>query len=98
MKRTRLNRTGRKAKRDHESRVSFVRAVREHAQGSCQRCWLFVGSINIHPHHLLPRSLGGTNDPSNGVGLCFECHRGVHDHTVHDWSKWLWRSTSSLRS
>lgn len=31
-------------------------------------------------HHVLQRSVGGTDDPSNGVWVCQPGHRGIHDH------------------
>ncbi|MFW5876123.1 MAG: HNH endonuclease [Myxococcota bacterium] len=33
-----------------------------------------VGSRDMTPHHLVFRSQGGTDDPSNVVGLCSCCH------------------------
>jgi len=35
-----------------------------------------------HPHHIIPKSAGGQDDPDNGVFLCFDCHVG--DNAVHD--------------
>jgi len=29
---------------------------------------------NLEEHHVIPRSLGGTDDPENKVTLCHWCH------------------------
>lgn len=36
--------------------------------------------VGHHAHHVVRRSQGGTNDPSNGVWLCASAHRWVHEH------------------
>lgn len=33
-----------------------------------------------HPHHWLPISRGGTDDPENGIPLDHNCHRWIHDN------------------
>lgn len=35
-------------------------------------------SLNLHVHHLIPRFLGGMNDPSNLITLCDGCHAAHH--------------------
>ena len=39
---------------------------------------------NLHIHHIIPRSHGGSNDPANLIVLCEKCHlRLLHDlHTL----------------
>lgn len=32
-------------------------------------------SKRLHIHHIIPRRLGGTNIPQNGITLCLRCHR-----------------------
>lgn len=32
----------------------------------------------LHIHHLIPRSKGGSDEPSNLVTLCEKCHSGIH--------------------
>lgn len=34
------------------------------------------------PHHIRPRSLGGSDIPANLIQLCFECHRLAHDGKI----------------
>jgi len=33
----------------------------------------------LQAHHIIPKSRGGSNTPSNGITLCEECHLGLHD-------------------
>ena len=33
---------------------------------------------NLHYHHLIPRSLGGSDDETNLITLCGECHAKAH--------------------
>ncbi len=48
--------------------------VRDNFQ--CQLC----GTENsISPHHIVPKSQGGTDHISNLIILCFNCHRSLHD-------------------
>lgn len=49
---------------------------------TCIKC----GANNYcHPHHIVPKSAGGQDDPDNGIFLCFVCHVG--DNAIHD-GKW----------
>lgn len=48
---------------------------------SCVAC----GSIgNLHQHHLVPRSAGGSDDKSNLITLCGSCHAKAHQVKA-DW-------------
>lgn len=33
---------------------------------------------NLHIHHIVYRSHGGTNDPANLITLCWRCHGDIH--------------------
>lgn len=44
----------------------------------------------LHHHHLLPRSLGGSNKETNLITLCPKCHAIVHQ------TKANWQSSSEL--
>lgn len=44
--------------------------------GGCVRCRT---RANLSVHHVVHRSKGGSNDPSNLQTLCTPCHRHVHD-------------------
>jgi 5-methylcytosine-specific restriction endonuclease McrA len=51
---------------------------------ACEEALVFTGSLTdmMHAHHLVYRSAGGADDPSNRIALCFECHRDEHDHKL----------------
>ena len=44
----------------------------------CLSCGIAVSSAQADIHHLLPRSMGGTDDLSNLVTLCDGCHASHH--------------------
>lgn len=35
-------------------------------------------SKEFNDHHILPRSMGGLDEPSNIIRLCVECHSKIH--------------------
>jgi len=43
---------------------------------TCQKCG---GKDSLHVHHITHRSKGGTNTVSNGITLCKDCHKALHD-------------------
>ena len=84
MKRSPLNRIGRRALREQEALEAFRGAVL--ARGRCERCGT---DRMLTAHHRLPRSRGGTHDEENGVCLCWRCHRQITDHACEDWREYL---------
>lgn len=48
----------------------------------CAHCGATVGEI--HVHHIIPVSLGGTNDMDNLIPLCKSCHEKVHGRKFRD--------------
>jgi ATP-dependent DNA helicase RecQ len=44
----------------------------------CVECGVQCGRTDADVHHLLPRSAGGTDEPSNLVTLCDGCHAAHH--------------------
>lgn len=42
------------------------------------RCEVCLDKVKTHVHHIVPRSLGGTDDPDNLAYLCFHCHAAIH--------------------
>ncbi len=38
----------------------------------------------IHTHHIVPKSWGGSDDPANLVQLCPNCHTSIH-HLLNGW-------------
>ena len=43
-----------------------------------KKCLFCDSENNLTIHHVIPRSLGGSNEQSNLVLLCAECHRKLH--------------------
>lgn len=54
--------------------VRFRVVERDH--GQCMSCGTENG---VAPHHVLPRSVGGTHTEDNLVLLCWRCHAMVHN-------------------
>lgn len=51
---------------------------------NCERCGRFIG---CEVHHKIPLSSGGTDDYSNYMTLCFECHNKIHIKNRSDLTK-----------
>ena len=43
--------------------------------GRCQRCG---GKEKLEAHHIIPRTAGGLDAPSNCRTLCLTCHDSLH--------------------
>ena len=35
-------------------------------------------SVHFHDHHIVPRALGGLDQPSNIIEICVDCHGKIH--------------------
>jgi ATP-dependent DNA helicase RecQ len=63
----------------------------------CVECGTPCHSAEADVHHLLPRSAGGTDEPSNLVTLCDGCHAAHHPklagrlarRVMEKWAVWL---------
>ena len=53
-------------------------AVLKRDNYKCVECGTPSGATEADVHHLLPRSAGGTDEPSNLVTLCDGCHAAHH--------------------
>ena len=49
----------------------------------CQICKGNSGDSLLHVHHIVFRSQGGTDNPSNLITLCETCHKGIHDGSLN---------------
>ena len=61
------------------------RAVYQRDNHVCQNCGAEGrphGNVELHAHHIVPKSRGGTHDLSNLTTLCYDCHNAVHDHHI----------------
>lgn len=58
-----------------------------------ERCWRCADKSQLERCHIVPHSLGGSEDPSNLVLLCFPCHREAPNISDSRFM-WIWlRST-----
>ena len=58
---------------------NFREKVLKRDNYTCQIC----GSReNLEAHHIIPRSKGGTNLVENGITLCKDCHKAVHEGRI----------------
>jgi 5-methylcytosine-specific restriction endonuclease McrA len=54
----------------------FYRVVSQHKAGKCQSCgWKPPLRAALDLDHIIPRSKGGSDDPTNLQTLCPNCHR-----------------------
>lgn len=61
--------------------VLWAKAVKVKSGGRCELCF---SSKATESHHVISRRHKAVRwDVSNGVALCFECHREVHDGHIH---------------
>lgn len=44
------------------------------------RCGNCGSTTNLHVHHIVPLSKGGSSDPGNLRTLCESCHKRLHPH------------------
>ena len=49
------------------------------AKESCEICGRWVEFAQFHVHHIKTRGAGGDDSLDNCQGLCFKCHRAIHD-------------------
>lgn len=55
--------------------------IMERDEFTCQNCGIQGGSYGnaeLHAHHVVPKSRGGSHDVSNLISLCSDCHQTVH--------------------
>lgn len=65
---------------DVQSFSAIARRLLKERGNSCYSCkW---DEANCDVHHILPRSKGGTNEKSNLVILCPNCHRLMHKNKL----------------
>jgi hypothetical protein len=75
-----LRRTRLKARRLDPRDLTWAAAVRDAANGFCQRC----GNFGHHSHHVASRKRRPDLrwDVSNGRYLCALCHQYIHEHPL----------------
>lgn len=78
-------------------REKFNSTIRPHYQEThtpqCRKCMRFYpwGGKAMHVHHIVPIMDGGTNDESNLITLCADCHNEWHQYCegVFEFEEWL---------
>lgn len=51
---------------------------------TCQNCGIKGknhGSTELHAHHIVPVSKGGSHDTNNLVTICDQCHKSIHNES-----------------
>jgi hypothetical protein len=68
--------------RDYPTNWSSIReAVLARDGYKCANCGVQAGpNVTLHVHHVVPLSLGGTNNLTNLTTLCERCHKSLHPH------------------
>lgn len=76
---TPLKRTPFKRKRQSDAKWRSVRKkVLDGSRGMCQARWDVCAGRAVHVHHIQRRSQGGTDNPSNLLAVCAQCHDAIH--------------------
>ena len=75
MKRSPLNRIGKKGRKDAAELAKASKAVSDRSGDVCEICH---ASEATQKHHIQRRSQGGSNEPENLLHLCLWCHHWVH--------------------
>jgi hypothetical protein len=70
----------RKAKADGSKALRQARAVV--LARDKHRCRACSTSHGLEVHHVVMRSLGGSDEPDNLIALCRDCHTSVHGHVL----------------
>lgn len=63
------------------------RSVYRRDSYTCRNC--MATEAELHAHHVVPLSKGGSNSTSNIVTLCRDCHTSIHQHMSDDVSNSL---------
>lgn len=96
MKRTRLNRKTPLRAKPKRASAEYTAAKKEIFAASNGACQAHIEGVCVgpahHAHHLLRRSQGGTDEPSNLLPVCFSCHDWIHTHPAEAREKGLLQS------
>lgn len=64
---------------DWDSRRESVYKRDDHECQNCGRTRGSSGNIELHAHHVVPKSKGGTHEVSNLITVCNDCHKAIHN-------------------
>lgn len=78
------------SEREHDHQYQQIRrAVLDRDNYTCQDCGNSIlhrsynektDPITLHVHHIVPKSSGGSDNPTNLLTLCQSCHQDRHSH------------------
>ena len=71
--------------KNREERIALLKERRKKASGHIRQCAFCGTDKELEEHHMIPLSMGGTNDELNLVFLCKDCHKAV---TSYQWKIW----------
>lgn len=99
MKRTALRPVSKRKAKALRAWWKIRREVEARADGRCEACRIHVLDTcpgrGCHAHHLLLRSQGGADDPSDLMWVSAEHHQWIHDHPAESYALGLlWRKTA----
>lgn len=62
--------------------ITLAKQIRQRDNFTCRRCGKYGpnGGGELHVHHIKPRGRGGSDDPSNLITLCLDCHSKQPHH------------------
>ncbi len=68
------------------------KAIYRRDKWRCQKCG--IKNVQLHAHHQVPLSMGGSNDMENLTTLCRDCHIDNHPHMW--WERWIENNPQAL--
>ena len=60
-----------------EERIALMKERRQQASKHIRQCAFCGTKERLEEHHMIPISMGGTNDELNLIFLCYDCHKAV---------------------
>lgn len=67
---------------DWETRRQRVYKLDNYTCQKCGRTGGHIGNAELHAHHIIPKSSGGTHHLSNLTTLCSRCHSAHHGYPI----------------
>lgn len=81
-RRTPLRRVGKKAQRDRDEMTTSRVLIIHRSGGRCEADGFspYCSGVGTEAHHVVRRSQGGSNDPSNLLWVCAADHQRIHQY------------------
>ena len=71
--------------KNRDARIELRMKRKKEVSKHIKQCAFCGTKKNLEEHHMIPLSMGGTNDELNLVFLCKDCHKAV---TSYQWKIW----------